>query len=357
MNFLDQPAPIRPGEELDVKRLQQFLQTHQLLRDEQLSIMQFPRGFSNLTYWLRCGEREFVLRRSPHGAHVKSGHDMGREYRMLAALIAVYPKVPRPLLFCEDAGVIGSPFYVMERVHGVILRNHAPDSLGLSSEVMQGLSQAFIDNLATLHRLDIYSANLAELGKPQGYVARQVEGWTQRYRTAQTDEMPQLEEAMAWLPQHLPAESGASIIHNDYKYDNLVLDPADRTNIITVLDWEMATIGDPLMDLGTSLGYWIEAGDPAPLRMFGLTHLPGNLDRRQLVARYLEQRGCAEFDPLFYYVYGVFKIAAIAQQIYGRFRRGATQDARFAQLLAVVRACGELSSRALDRNRVHQLFQ
>jgi aminoglycoside phosphotransferase (APT) family kinase protein len=354
--MIDQSAVVRPGEELDTARLAAYLSGYLPDIRGPLVVEQFPNGYSNLTYLLRMGERQLILRRPPVGANIQSAHDMGREYRVLAGLTRVYPKVPRPLLYCEDTSVLGAPFYVMERVQGVILRVQPPAGLSLTPELMGRLSTAFIANLAAIHAVDVEAAGLAELGRPAGYVGRQISGWTKRYRAAQTDEIAGVEQAIAWLAQHQPAEAGAALIHNDYKYDNVVLATDDLTRIIAVLDWEMCTLGDPWMDLGTTLGYWSEAGDPAALRgMFGLTTLPGNLDRRQLVEQYEAASGRTVVNPLFYYVYGLFKIAGIIQQLYYRYRQGHTQDARFASLIDVVRGCGEMVSLALEKGRIHHL--
>ena len=250
---LDQPQNIRSGEELNIAQLAAYLKTQIPDLHDALQIQQFPSGYSNLTYSLKFGERELVLRRPPFGAKIKTAHDMAREYRILAGLIQTYPKVPRPLLYCSDESIIGAPFYVMERVNGVILRAQPPAVINLSPELMRRLSEACIDNLAEIHQIDFARAGLSELGKPDGYVERQIRGWTQRYQNARTDEIPEIERVIPWLTANLPAESSAALIHNDYKYDNLVLDPNDFSQIIAVLDWEMATIGDPLMDLGTTL--------------------------------------------------------------------------------------------------------
>ncbi len=350
---LDQATVVRRGEELDILGLQAYLRTHLADARGALTVEQFPSGFSNLTYLMRLGEQELVLRRPPFGANIKSAHDMGREYRVLSALQAVYAKAPRPLLYCEDESVIGAPFYVMERLHGVILRGSRRDGGDLTPAVMRRIGESAIDNLATLHNLDYAAAGLGDLGKPEGYVMRQIEGWTKRYRAAQTDDVRELETLIGWLAANMPGESGAALIHNDYKFDNLMLNPADLTEIIAVLDWEMCTIGDPLMDLGTTLGYWVEPGDPPVMQaMLGLTASPGNLTRQEVVERYTVASGRAVAKPLFYYLYGLLKIAVIVQQIYARYRRGLTQDARFAQLHEVVRACGQLGVTALERDSI-----
>ena len=356
--MIDQPTTVRTGEELNLGGLADYLTQHLANAKGPLVVEQFPSGYSNLTYLLRLGEQELVLRRPPFGANIKSAHDMGREYKVLTGLRRVYTKVPRPLLYCEDEAVIGAPFYVMERVRGMVLRAQPPKEVALTPAIMTRLSEQAIDTLAELHGLDVAAAGLADLGRPQGYVERQISGWTRRYRASQTDEVPTLEQIMSWLAQNLPGDSGASLIHNDFKYDNLILDPADLTKVIAVLDWEMCTLGDPLMDLGTTLGYWIEANDPpALIGMFGLTALPGNLTRQQVLDRYKIASGREVKQPLFYYVYGLFKIAVIIQQIYARYRQGHTQDTRFAKLDQVVRDCGQLAVLALAKDRISGLMR
>ena len=354
MKITDQATPVRRGEELDIAALTHYLHVHLSGAAGMLVVEQFPSGFSNLTYLLRLGAQELVLRRPPFGANVKSAHDMGREYRVLHGLHTVYPRVPRPLLYCDDASVIGAPFYVMERLHGVILRGDAMREL--APKVMRRTATAAIDNLAAIHAVDYVAAGLGDLGKPAGYVARQIDGWTQRYRAAQTGDVAAIETLIAWLAAHQPPSSGAALIHNDYKFDNLILNPQNLSEIVAVLDWEMCTLGDPLLDLGTTLGYWIEPNDPPALQaLLGLTARPGNLDRREVVERYRAASGRTVGNPLFYYLYGVFKIAVIVQQIYARYQRGATQDARFAGLGEVVAACGRLGVAALEQDRIHAL--
>jgi aminoglycoside phosphotransferase (APT) family kinase protein len=285
---------------------------------------------------------------------VKTAHDMGREYRVLSRLCHVYPPAPTPLLYCDDESVLGAPFYLMERRRGVVLRKTLPAGLTLDATLMGGLCTSLIDNLAALHALDYRAAGLGDLGKPEGYVARQVAGWSKRYHDAQTEELPALEQAARWLAEHTPPESGAAVIHNDFKFDNLLLDPDDLTRIVAVLDWEMATVGDPLMDLGTSLGYWVEAGDNPTLQaaLLGPTNLPGCLTRRQLVERYAQQSGRDVSNLLFYYCFGLFKLAVILQQIYARYVRGHTHDERFARFNESVAALGEAARTALETGDV-----
>ena len=229
---IDRSRSVRAGEELPNERLLEYLTAHLPELEGPLIVEQFPAGFSNLTYLLRAGERELVLRRPPIGAKIKTAHDMGREYRILSHLYPVYNKVPRPLLFCEDEEILGAPFYVMERVKGIILRAQPPRGIELSAEVMHSLSKTFIENLAEIHEVDYEAAGLGDLGSPQGYVTRQVEGWTKRYYNARTDDVPAIEKLSEWLLQHLPADSArAALIHNDYKYDNLVLSPGDMRSV------------------------------------------------------------------------------------------------------------------------------
>jgi len=351
---LDGVAPVRPGEELDHDRLGAYLRQHLPEFAGELTVKQFPHGHSNLTYLLRAGPRELVLRRPPFGNQVQTAHDMGREFRVLSKLSAVFPLAPQPYLFCEVPGVLGAPFYVMERRQGLILRKSLPEGLALPPPKMRELSTALVETLARLHAIDYQAAGLGDLGKPAGYVARQVAGWTKRYENALTGEVAAMGSVSRWLAERQPPESGVAVIHNDFKFDNLALDPADPAKIVAVLDWEMATLGDPLMDLGTTLGYWVEAGDPAPLlrAAVGPTMLPGSLSRRELVERYEQATGRAVADPLFYYCFGLFKIAVILQQIYARFVRGATHDLRFAQLGDVVAVMSQQAERAIESGRV-----
>lgn len=359
---LDAPRAVRAGEEIDRDKLAAFLAS--ALGSEivgPLEVQQFPSGHSNLTYLvtakLATGElRELVVRRPPFGNRVKTAHDMGREHRVLSALSPHYDKAPKPIASCEDDAVLGAPFYVMERIEGVILRRKTPEGVLLSPDQLERLAGSFIDALAELHALPLDSTGLAALGKPVGYVERQVTGWTKRYFDAKTDDVPEIERVASWLSENLPASSAASVLHNDFKYDNLVLDPSDPTRIVGVLDWEMATIGDPLMDLGTALAYWVQADDPAPLQgyTFGPTNAPGSPTRRWLLERYAQKRpgavpGATPGDLRFYYVFALFKNAVVAQQIYARYKRGATTDERFAMMIFGVRILAETAVGVIDK--------
>jgi aminoglycoside phosphotransferase (APT) family kinase protein len=329
----DSSRAVRPGEELDLARLEPYLRQHFPDLGGELVVKQFPSGHSNLTYSVALGGKEMVLRRPPFGSKVKSAHDMGREFHVLSKLHPAYP-TPKPLLHCTDEQVIGAPFYVMERVKGVIIRRNLPPGLDLAPETARKLSASFIDNLAALHGLDYAARGLSELGKPQGYLERQVRGWIERYYGSKTHELPEVEPLAAWLREHMPAQSAGTLVHNDYKFDNMVLDPTDITRVKAVLDWEMCTLGDPLTDLGTSLAYWIDPGDPPEMQMvrWGPTIVPGMLGRAELAARYAEKTGRDLSQIVFYYVFAMFKVAVIIQQIYYRYFHGLTKDERFASL-------------------------
>jgi aminoglycoside phosphotransferase (APT) family kinase protein len=276
---------------------------------------------------------------------------MSREYRVLSALQGVFAESPRPLHLCADESVIGAPFYVVERIRGIILRRDYPAELQPTPALVRAQQCALIDTLARLHELDHHAHGLCEFGRPDGYVARQVEGWSGRYARVLTGEAVRADAVTEWLATNIPdGIAPAALIHNDYKLDNVVFDAASPATLIGVLDWEMATVGDPWMDLGCSLAYWIEPGDPQELlatRMLP-THLPGSLTRAEVVQRYASARGVSAPEFRFYRVFGLFRLAVIVQQIYYRFFRGQTQDARFAALGPMARA---LVSRAAAEAR------
>jgi aminoglycoside phosphotransferase (APT) family kinase protein len=356
MSFaIDQARPVREGEQLDITRLGDYLATHLPGGRCDLLVEQFPHGHSNLTYLIKAGGEEWVLRRPPFGNRVKTAHDMGREYRILSRLCQVYPPAPRPVLHCEDEAILGAPFYLMERRSGVILRGSPSPDRPISPDLVRRLCETLVDRMAELHALDYRAAGLEDLGKPQGYVERQVAGWTKRYQDARTDDIPDIDRTINWLAENRPVESSvASLIHNDFKFDNLVLDPSELTKIVALLDWEMATIGDPLMDLGTTLAYWTERSDPEPMQhhIVGPTREPGSLNRRELVERYARVSGRDVSAMLFCYVCGLFKVAVIAQQIYARYKRGMTNDPRFAVFNQLVAALGMGAVRAIDARSI-----
>jgi aminoglycoside phosphotransferase (APT) family kinase protein len=332
---IDRPQEIRPGEEIDVAAVETFIRDSLPDLSGEIRVSQFPSGFSNLTYLVEVGERELVLRRPPFGRKAKTAHDMGREYRVLKALKPVFPYCPAPLVYTEDTSIIGSPFYLMERIKGVILRKDPPRGFSLPPEQIGGLCHNMIDVFCELHSVSYAETELSGYGKPEGYVRRQVEGWSKRYRDARTPDSPDFEEVMRWLHDNMPPDTDRpTVIHNDYKFDNLVLDPEDPLRIVGVLDWEMTTIGDPLMDLGASLAYWIDPDDPEEVKQVRQqpTLLPGMLNRQQVVDLYAEISG-RKLEPFdFYRCFGLFRLAVIAQQIYYRYYHGQTRNENFGSL-------------------------
>jgi aminoglycoside phosphotransferase (APT) family kinase protein len=319
-----------------------------------LSAKQFPSGHSNLTYLVHLGNREMVLRRPPFGSKVKTAHDMSREYRVLSKLHSAYPEAPRVLLFCEDESILGSPFYLTEPIRGIILRKDPPEGLNFSPDVARRLSESFVDNLARLHGLDYKAIGLGDLGKPQGYLERQVRGWIDRYHGSQTHDLPEIQRIAPWLIECIPLMGEATLIHNDYKYDNMVLDPDDITKIIGLLDWEMCTIGDPLSDLGTALAYWVDAGDSNDLQQVRWcpSNYPGSLTRAQLAERYARATGRDVSSMPFFLAFARFKVAVILQQIYYRYHQGLTLDQRFASLPRKIETLLRASWRAAETSEI-----
>lgn len=350
--MIDSAKDIRPGEELDLQKLKTYLLDRLDGFEGNLEVKQFPSGFSNLTYLLKVGNQEYVLRRPPFGANIKGGHDMSREFKVLKALDSFYGKAPKPILFCNDHEVMGADFYLMERVEGVILRGRPPKDMQIQPATFKAISESTIDQLAALHLVNLEDSGLSNFGKPEGYTQRQVDGWIKRYFKAKTDEVASMEQVAEWLAANVPEQQYISLIHNDYKYDNLVLNPDDLSDIRAVLDWEMATEGNPLMDLGTSLAYWAQADDSDALKPFSLTWMPGNYNRREFVNRFAEKTGFDLKDQVFYYVFGAFKIGVIIQQIYARYKLGLTQDPRFANLIFAVKACGANAVKALEKDEI-----
>ncbi len=349
---------VKAGDTLDSAALTVWLHANapELLgaSTQPLRVSKFAGGFSNLTFRIDGAAAPMVLRRPPHGVSAGVAHDMSREYRFLMALHPAGVRVPRPLVFCEDASVLGAPFYLMELVEGVILRGQPPRNVRFNVHVAEQLSHAFVQQLVALHALNVEALGLSDLGRPDGYVMRQVLGWRKRWQAAQTSEVPNIDAVAEWLAANAPAESGAALIHNDFKYDNLVLNPENLTHVCAILDWEMATIGCPLMDLGTSLAYWVEPNDPPLLRSLGLgaTATQGSFSRQQVVDAYSEASGLQVSSPVFYYTFGVFKLAVVAQQIFARHVAGLTNDSRFAQLDKAVAVLGTCAADAINRDSV-----
>ena len=355
---LDKAKQVRKGEQLNEKALESYMIKALGVDQGKLIVQQFPSGFSNLTYLIKFANKEYVLRRPPFGANIKSGHDMGREYKILSALEGNYDKAPKPILFCDDLSVLEAPFYLMERVQGTILRASTPQAAMPSPAQFQSLSTSLVDTLVELHQLDYKAIGLEDLGNPTGYIERQVVGWSKRYLKAKTHEVKEMEATAKWLNDHMPQSTAASLVHNDFKYDNLVLTPDEHLNVKAVLDWEMTTLGHPLMDFGTTLGYWIHHTDPDFIaqNQLNLTTQKGNPTRGELVEMYAKKSGQNVDDIVFYFVFGVFKIAVIVQQIYYRYTLGHTQDPRFKHLDKIVSLYGLVAQQAIQKKKLDHLF-
>lgn len=341
---------VRQGEELDWSALAAYLRWHLADNDipglrlaDDMQVSQFPGGHSNLTYLIRLGGAELVLRRPPVGPLPPRAHDMAREYRWLTALHPVFPLAPRPYLLCEDPSVLGCVFYVMERRRGVVVRDEEPIPLAGHPDMRQRLSESLVDTLAELHRVDVSQGPLAELGKPIGFLDRQVRGWTERWERSRIDPLPAMDAVALWLSAHQPPDAlDPAIVHGDFKLDNVLLNPLDPANVVAVLDWEMAALGDPLIDLGIMLAYWTPMDIPGQRdALTTVTGHPGYLSRDALIERYATQSGRDVSGVDFYEAFAVFKIAVIIQQIFYRYRQGQTDDARFATLGDRVRALAQ----------------
>jgi len=351
--------PVREGEELNSKSLRSFLYQNNLIQDvnNELGVNQFSNGYSNLTYLLDIEEKEYVLRRPPFAAP-KRGHDMGREYKVLSHLNPVFGKAPKTYAFCEDVGVIGAPFYIMEKVQGEILTARAAHKKGVSPQEFKTISNTWLDAFVEFHNADYKLAGLDDLGRPEGYVSRQVTNWGKQYIAAATDDVPAAQKVMTWMEENQPTSYNHTLIHNDFKYDNVVFSDDSWQGISAILDWEMCTLGDPLMDLGTSLGYWTTVDD-ADFMKQGLpspTVMPGNPTRSEIVQQYAIKSGRSVDNIVFYYVYGLFKIAVIAQQIYYRYKHGHTQDPKFATLNKAAALCCNNAWQAIQKNQIDNLY-
>jgi aminoglycoside phosphotransferase (APT) family kinase protein len=331
--------PVRATEQLEWPRVAHYLREHWqpgvipgLDVSRQMVVEQFQGGHSNLTYLLRFGDTELVLRRPPLGPVPPTAHDMSREYRWLTAMHPVFPLAPRPYLLCEDTSVAGSVFYVMERRHGVIIRTEEPPELADRPEQRLRVSIACIDTLAALHSIDVQQAGLAHLGKPAGFVERQVRGWTERWQRSTIDPLPEMDALAEWLRAQLPPDPDRpTVVHGDFKLDNVMLDGTDLGHPIAVFDWEMSALGDPLIDLGIYLAYWTHAKPVrGPDALSSVTDRPGWFTRDQIVERYAKQTGRDLARLRFYEAFALYKIAVVIQQIFFRYRRGHTDDPRFA---------------------------
>jgi len=336
--LVDAAGDVREDERLDEPRLRDWLSDRLPDLRGDVEIRQFRGGHANLTYLLRSEDgREWVLRRPPLGPVAPKSHDMAREFRALSALAPLYPPAPRPALLCEDAAVLGAVFFVMERRRGIVVRHDWPAGLGDDASVRRRMGESLIDALADLHLVDTARPEIAALGRPEGFVRRQVEGWWERWQRAKTREIPVMDELLGWLSSHRPDSSVVAVLHNDWKLDNAMFAEDDPGRLVAVFDWDMATLGDPLVDLGTFLGYWAQAGDAVP-RGTGsaVTALGGFPPRAELAERYRRRTGTDVSMLPWYETFGLFKTAVVLEQIYVRFVRGQTKDDRFAALGAMV---------------------
>ncbi len=322
---------VREGEDFNREKVKAYLIEHLGLDDAQMEVKQFPLGSSNLTYLIRIGDWEAVLRRPPFGPLPPKAHDMKRESSLLTKLYPEFNLVPKPYVFCEDESIIGAPFYVMERKQGIALNDEFPPNSNVTNKTGSDISEAFIETLVKLHEVDYKKAGLEEFGYPEGFLERQVQGWTKRFLRAKTEEVAAFDEIAQWLEKNMPTSKYVSVIHNDFKLNNMLL-TSDFKEVIAVFDWEMATIADPLFDLGITLGYWVQEDDPEFLKQVlpTVTYLPGFHSRRQLIEAYANKTNRDVEDIHYYIVFAYFKLAGILQQIYYRYAKGQTQDERFA---------------------------
>lgn len=344
-------AAVRHGEKLDALRLAEYLRGRIPGVERGITVEQFPGGHSNLTYLLRADGNEYVLRRAPLGPVAPKAHDMAREYAVLAAVAPWFPEAPRVYHLCEDPGVAGSVFFLMERRSGVILRDSVPPEIEAHPHHGQHISEAFIDCQSRLHSIDLEATGLTSLGKPPGFVERQVRGWAERWGRAKTEELPEMDRVIQWLQQRLPSSTQATLVHNDYKLDNVMLSDRSPDRIEAVLDWEMTTVGDPLADVGLTLCYWAWANAPevCAAGIPAITSRPGWYTREDFIERYSEKTGRDLSGIGYYEVLGVFKLAVILQQIYYRFWRGQTNDERFREFGQRTRGLVGLAASLVER--------
>jgi aminoglycoside phosphotransferase (APT) family kinase protein len=323
------------------------------LGGRKISVEQFPGGHSNLTYLLTFDDAaEYVLRRPPLGPVAPKAHDMVREYRLLCAVHPVFAPAPEPALLCEDIAVIGAPFYLMERRRGLVVRRENPPEIGDDFGLRRRIGEALLDTLVRLHAVDASRPPVSGIGKPAGFLERQLSGWFGRWQRSRTRDLPAMDRLMEWLSARLPASTEAALLHNDYKLDNVMLDPADPARVVAVLDWEMSALGDPLVDLGILLCYWPEANDPPERResISPVTAMPGWPTRAELVERYAARTGRDVSRIDYYQIFAIFKVAVVLQQIYHRYHLGQTSDPRFAameeRVLGLVQVATEMMERA-----------
>lgn len=350
--------PVRASENLDWLNLENYLRGNLKEKfagefdvSERMEVEQFPGGHSNLTYLLRFGEQEFVLRRPPFGPVPPKAHDMAREFRILENVYPVYPLAPRPFVLCEDISVIGAIFYVMERRRGIVVRTDEPTQLTENPAARRAVSAAMVNALADLHLIDIYGNKLDALGKPQGFVERQVSGWTKRWHNSQTTELKEMDELAAWLGERLPPDAvKPTLVHGDFKLDNAMLDAENVGKIVSVFDWEMSAVGDPLVDLGIFLCYWVHTATALQRdSIASVTHREGYFSREEIIESYGEKTSFDLTNITFYEVFAVFKLAVVIQQIFHRYFKGQTDDARFARLNERVEWLARMGAKLIEK--------
>ncbi|ALH96054.1 phosphotransferase family protein [Acinetobacter equi] len=340
MSIIDIGHAVREGEELYVNAIENWLIEQDIELVGPVEVTQYSGGVSNWTYRLKYQNIDLILRRPPAGTKTKLAYDMSREYHIQKALKEFYPTVPEMVALCEDESVLGCHFYVMKRIEGIIPRADLPKELNFNEIQVNKLCINMVDKLIELHTVPFHRTELEEFGKGDGYCYRQVDSWDHRYEKAKTINVPSFKYVRKWLKENTPVDSKISLIHNDWRFDNLILDPSHPTNIIGVLDWEMATLGDPLMDLGTALAYWVEENDSPIFKATRRqpTHLKGMLTREEVVNYYLEKTGMTTENWTFYEVFGIFRLAVIAQQIYYRFYHKQTNNPAFKDFWIIVHA-------------------
>ncbi len=341
----DDTIAVRPDERLDEAAIAAYLRGKLPYADRALTIRQFGGGAANLTYLLDYGEVQYVLRRPPLGAVAKSAHDMGREYKVLSRLHEAFPAAPRALLYSDDGRVLNVPFFIMERKRGIVVRKTIPAPFAEQPDAARRLSRALVDSLAAFHAVDYAAIGLSDLGKPDGFIQRQVEGWYRRWNRAKTEEIEGMDAIYGWLMAHLPPAAPPTLIHNDYKLDNVMFAADDPDRIVAVFDWDMCTLGDPLNDVGALLAYWRDPSDPEWLQAIS-TMPAGFPSRAEISAWYGEKSGRSTADINFYHILGLFRVTVIIAQIYIRYQRGQTKDKRFAafgrMIPLMVKRAGEL---------------
>ncbi len=329
---------VRPDERFDGAKVAEYLRGKLPGSENPLTIRQFGGGAANLTYLLDYGTHEYVLRRPPLGPVAASAHDMGREYKVLSVLHRAFPYAPQAFLYCEDEALIGTDFFVMERRRGVVVRRSLPPEFVKMPQATGKMSAALVDALAAFHAVDYEALGLGDLGRPSGFIERQIEGWYKRWQAAKVEDLPEMDFMVQWLRDNHPSTGHFSLIHNDYKLDNVMLSARDPGQIVAIFDWDMCTLGDPLSDLGALLCYWTEPDDPPDFQAMAMMPVGdlGFMTRAELVERYAAQSGRDVHDIHFYHALGLFRLAVIAAQIFIRFKRGQTQDQRFAAFEGMV---------------------